>query len=134
MKELIKKYSPLIYQLMRFGIVGVSAAAVHFSVVVFLVQVGLVKQPLVANVFGFMLAFQVSYSGHRFWTFRGTTVTHKTAWAKLLLVSASGFCANEGLFYLFLTVAGLPYPLALFIVLAIMPIITFTLSKFWVFA
>lgn len=134
MRDLIKKYQPLIYQLMRFGIVGVTAAAVHFSVVVLLVQNGVVQQPLVANIFGFMLAFQVSYSGHRFWTFRGTTVTHTAAWAKLLLVSVSGFCANEGLFYLFMTVAGLPYPLALFIVLTVMPVITFTLSKLWVFA
>ncbi len=131
---MIKKHLPLFYQLVRFGIVGVTAAAVHFSIVVLLVQTGVLKEPLIANIFAFMVAFHVSYSGHRYWTFRGTETSHRTALPKLLAVSSLGFCVNEGLFYLFFVQMGLPYPLALFIVLTVMPIITFTLSKLWVFA
>ncbi len=122
----------LFFQLCRFGIVGVSAAIVHFSAVILLVEFDSLK-PLIANIFAFMIAFQISYSGHRYWTFRGTLTDHRIAFPKLLLVSGLTFMANESLFYVFMTYFNLPYPIALLIVLTILPITTFLLSKFWVF-
>lgn len=122
----------LFFQLFRFGIVGVSAGAVHFSVVVFFVEMSLLK-PLFANIIAFMIAFQVSYSGHRYWTFRGTVTDHRVAFPKLFLVSTLTFFANESLFYVFMSYFQLPYQVALLIVLTILPITTFALSKFWVF-
>lgn len=119
-------------QLTRFCIVGLLAAAVHFSIVVLLVEVGALK-PLIANIFAFLIAFQVSYWGHRRWTFHTTTSLHGEALPKLFLVNGLGFIANEGLFYIFMTMFGLSYPLALFLVLAILPVATFALGKFWVF-
>lgn len=122
----------LFRQLIRFGMVGASAATVHFSIVISLVEVGLM-QPLIANVVGFLVAFQVSYWGHRYWTFHETSALHRIALPKLLLVASSGFAANESLFYIFTVVFNLPYPLALFLILSILPAINFTLSKLWVF-
>lgn len=122
----------LLRQLIRFGMVGATAATVHFSLVIFFVEIGQL-QPLVANVIGFVVAFQVSYWGHRYWTFHGTSALHRVALPKLLLVASSGFAANESLFYLFTVSLNLPYPIALFIILSILPIINFTLGKFWVF-
>lgn len=118
-------------ELIRFGIIGVAAATVHFSIVVMLVEGGIL-QPLVANVFAFLVAFQVSYFGHRWWTFNAAT-DHRVALPKLLLVSSSVFFANEGSYYVLMSVFHLPYALALFIVLTILPLFTFTASKFWVF-
>lgn len=118
-------------QLFRFGIVGSLAAAVHFSIVISLVEIAEL-QPLVANIFAFMISFQVSYFGHRRFTFAALT-EHRVALPRLLLVSSSAFAANEGLYYLFLTLFHLPYALALFLVLAILPLLTFTISKVWVF-
>ncbi|MHB1948103.1 MAG: GtrA family protein [Gammaproteobacteria bacterium] len=122
----------LFRQLLRFGMVGASAATVHFSLVVFFVEIGQL-QPLIANVIGFLVAFQVSYWGHRYWTFSGTSALHRVALPKLLLVASSGFVANESLFYIFTVNFNLPYPLALFLILSILPLINFTLGKFWVF-
>jgi putative flippase GtrA len=119
-------------QIMRFGIVGTTAAMVNLSIVIFIVQCGWL-QPLYANVIAFFIAFQVSYFGHRYWTFSKTIAAHKSAIPKLLLVSGSNFIANEGLFYFFLNVMKIPYPLALLIVLATLPVVTFTLGKLWIF-
>lgn len=119
-------------QLFRFGVIGVLAALVHFSVVVVLVELK-AFQPLIANIFAFMIAFQVSYLGHRYWTFRGTTTEHRVAFPKLLFVNSLGFLANESLFFLFMNYLHLPYQLALVIVLTIIPMITFVINKFWVF-
>ena len=123
----------LLLQIMRFGIFGGSAAAVNFSIVVALVESGLIQQPLYANMVAFVFAFQVSYFGHRYWTFSETIAEHRVAMPKLLLVSITNFFANEGLFYFFLNTFQLPYPLALLLVLAILPVVTFTFSKLWIF-
>lgn len=123
---------PLLLQLARFGVVGVSAALVHFSVVVLLVELHWLK-PLVANIAAFCLAFQISYWGHRRFTFSGTQQSHAVALPRLLLVSVLAFLANEGLFYILMKEFALPYPLALFLVLSVLPLIVFTANKFWVF-
>jgi len=61
-------------ELLWFGIVGVSAMLVHLgSVALVLVPLGL--PPLVANVFGFLLAFQVSHIGHHRFTFSAAAPT-----------------------------------------------------------
>jgi putative flippase GtrA len=129
--SLFSVYLPLIKQIMRFGIVGLTAATVHFTTVVLFVQyAGL--HPLVANAFAFLVSFQVSYFGHRTWTFSGTAALHRVALPKLVLVQVCAFIANESLFYVFLQM-HLPYQVALLIVLSILPIFTFLLSRFWVF-
>ena len=132
MTNFLKRYIPLIKQLMRFGVIGVTAATVHFSIVVCLVETHTLT-PLYANVIAFLIAFQISYWGHRSWTFAGTTTTHRVAIPRLFAVGTSGLALNQSLFYFFLTFAQLPYPLALLAVLTITPLITFTLSKLWVF-
>ncbi len=120
-----------VLQLLRFGIVGVTAATIHFSVVIVLVQIGEMA-PLIANIVGFIISFQMSYWGHRRWTFNETAALHRVALPKLLFIQLLNFAANEYLFYFLLTL-NMPYPIALLLVLAILPIFTFTISKFWVF-
>lgn len=121
----------MIKQLFRFGVVGIVAAAIHFYIVISLVQTWSLE-PLIANVFAFGIAFQISYWGHRLWTFSNTTTLHREAFPKLMLIQIINFAANESLFYVFLTL-NLPYPIALLIVLTILPIVTFVSSKLWVF-
>lgn len=125
-------YLPLLMQIIRFGVVGTIASAIHFSIVVSLVELGLFT-PLNANIIAFIFAFQASYWGHRTWTFRGTVVYHHVAMTRLLLVACTNLAANQGLFYIFLNYVKLPYIIALLVTLAILPVLTFTLGKFWIF-
>jgi putative flippase GtrA len=125
-------YRPLFFQIMRFGVIGTVAAAIHFSIVVSLVEISLMS-PLIANVIAFLFAFQVSYWGHRHWTFRGTTTQHQVAIPRLLLVATSNLIANQIIFFVFLELFKLPYMLALFFTLTILPVVTFTLGKWWIF-
>jgi len=118
-------------QVFRFGIVGVTAACIHFTTVVLLVQ-NFFLAPMLANIFGFLIAFQASYWGNRLWTFSQTITLHHVAFSRLLLVQLINFSANELLFYIFLSL-NLPYPLALLTVLTILPVFTFFSSKMWVF-
>jgi putative flippase GtrA len=127
----IQSYFPLFLQLCRFGIVGLGAAIVHIGMVMWLVQLHHLT-PLFANIFAFGISFQLSYWGHRLWTFDNTAAMHRVAIPRLLGLQLLNFAANESLFYFFLSLQ-IPYPFALMIVLAILPLFTFAVSKFWVF-
>ena len=120
----------------RFGIVGLTAAAVHYWVVIALVEVVLIA-PLQANVGGFFVAFWISYFGHRHWTFSDAVATHNegehSSFLRFLLVALLGFCMNELLFYLLLRYAGWPYYFALAVVVFTVAVMTYVLSRLWAF-
>ena len=119
-------------QLVKFGCIGTVAAAVHMGVVALLVPFGL--HPLLANIFGFCTAFNVSYFGHRYWTFGNTTrLGHITSMTRFWWVAVSSFAINESLFFVLLTYTSLYYLVALFVVLIVVVPITFLLSKTWAF-
>jgi putative flippase GtrA len=119
-------------QLVRFGIIGLIALGVHLSSVMILVNLlGIV--PLIANIIGFLIAFQISYWGHYKWTFEANHVSHKTAFVRLFTMASCNFILNESLYAGLLYKTKLPYDLALFIVLVFISALTFIISKFWVF-
>jgi len=120
----------MILQLARFGVVGVTAMAVHWLVVTALVPLGLL--PLIANAIGFGVAFNVSYWGHRNWTF-GSDAAHRTTFWRFAAVSSTSFVLNECLYWLLLTYTRLGYQLALAIVLIAVAALTFVLSRYWAF-
>lgn len=116
-------------QLFRFGIVGVLAMLMHLAIVSVLVP--LQVAPLLANVAAFIIAFQISYYGHRSWTFRAR---HEgAAYWRLLLVSGISFLLNEILYALLLKMSGLDYRASLAIVLVTVSAFTFIASRLWVF-
>lgn len=119
-------------QILKFGVIGSLAAAVHMGVVALLVNFSL--HPLFANIFGFMVAFNVSYLGHRFWTFgNNSRLSHAASAVRFWGIAVTSFAINEGLFFLFLSFTPLPYLLALFLVLLMVTPITFLLSRSWAF-
>jgi len=117
-------------QLLRFGCVGVAAMAVHFAVVAALVPIGV--EPLLANAAAFAVAFQVSYVGHRRWTFEATG--GGGTYFRMLAVSLASFGLNEGLYALLLKFTALDYRISLVIVLGAVAVFTFVASRLWVFA
>tara|TARA_R110000868_G_scaffold407985_1_gene690057 strand:+ start:13771 stop:14148 length:378 start_codon:yes stop_codon:yes gene_type:complete len=119
------------FQLMRFGIIGASAAAVNMFMLYYFVETYQLM-PLVANIFAFLIAFLVSYFGHRHWTFREKQHANSSL-PKFFMVAAMGFLLNEALFAVFLHVFHIYYMLALFITLIIVAVVTFVFSKFWAF-
>src|SRR6188474_2215327 len=77
-----------------FVAVGTAAAAVHFAVVVLLVELR-GWRPLVANPLGWLVAFGVSFVGHHRLTFANSGARTGRAAGRFLAVSAMGFAVNE---------------------------------------
>jgi putative flippase GtrA len=119
-------------QLLRFGMIGGCALLIHWLVALALVPLGI--PPLLANVFGFTVAFQVSYLGHRRWTFCAAALCHKQTLLRFAIVSLSSFMINELLYFLLLSYTTLDYQTALVMVLAIVSTITYLLSRQWAFS
>jgi len=120
----------MISQLVRFGCVGAAAAAVHLAVVSLLVYL-LDMSPLLANVAGFGVAFQVTYFGHSQWTFN--TLKRHGDYRRMLVVSMTAFALNEALYAVLLQTTPLDYRIALALVLVAVAGLTFVGSRIWVF-
>ena len=121
--------TPLLFRFFRFGCVGAAASLAHLGVVAALVPLGL--PPAGANVLAFLAAFQVSYYGHRGWTFRhpGGAATY----ARMFVVALGTFSFNEAAYLWMLHHVALDYRISLALVLGAQAILTFVLARTWVF-
>ncbi|MGZ5180910.1 MAG: GtrA family protein [Ramlibacter sp.] len=119
-------------RLVRFVAVGCTAAAVHFGVVVTLVEAG-VATPLAANVVGWLVAFVVSFAGQHRLTFADRSAPVLRAARRFFAISAAGFAANEAAYALVLRLSPVRYDVALAAVLVGVAVMTYVLSSRWAF-
>ena len=118
---------------LSFIAVGVSALLVHWLVVVALVPLTDLH-PLIANVIAFLVAFNVSYFGHRHLTVRASDRSHRQTLPRFAAVAASSFLLNEAMYWALLTLTPLRYDVAMLLVLGTVAVLTYLLGKFWAFA
>ena len=119
-------------QLVQFVAVGGSAAATHLLVVGALVA-ALQLPPLWANVCGFLVAFVVSYNGHACLTFSASEARGWKTMLRFFGVACLSFVVNEVLYAIALNWLHWHYFWSLALVLVLVAVGTFVLSKFWAF-
>lgn len=115
-----------------FVAVGCAAAAVHFGVVVVLVEHSHLP-PLAANVAGWAVAFVVSFLGQGLVTCRSRRAPLLQALPRFFAVSLAGFAANEAAYALLLHATGVRYDVLLAGVLLAVAVMTYLLSSRWAF-
>jgi len=113
-----------------FGVVGASAAAVHLLVFELTRHAVL---PELANLAGFLVAFGVSFVGHRWLSFKGTSTGLQQSLWRFAVTAVSGFVTNELFFVLALRVAGWPQWPSLVLALLLAAGQTFMLGRWWAF-
>jgi len=113
-----------------FLAVGGAAAATHMGVFA-LAQAHL--WPELANALGFVVAFGVSFAGHRLLSFKDAGTSVATSLKRFAITALAGFASNEIVFILLLRGLGWPSLLALFLALVFAAGQTFVLSRFWAF-
>ena len=117
--------------LVRFGLTGALATVTHVTVFVLLVEL-MQLRPVIASVPAFGVAVGVSYFLNYRWTFTASG-PHRVMLPRFVLVSVTGLVLNLLITYLFVDVWGLWYGLALMVIIMVIPLSTYLLSKFWVF-
>ncbi|VEB32833.1 GtrA family protein [Legionella cherrii] len=118
------------HRLIYFAGIGGSAALIHLFVVFNLVNFMQI-QALTANVFAFLIAFNVSFLGHKYLTFSRLHNEKILSLPHFFLVAASAGIINEMLYFLLLRYTTLNYMFALFLVLGLVSVYSFTISRFW---
>jgi putative flippase GtrA len=113
-----------------FLAVGGTAALTHMGIFA-LVQGHML--PELANALGFVIAFVVSFSGHRLLSFKDAGTSVRTSLGRFAVTALAGFASNELIFALLLRGAGLPALVALFIALVFAAGQTFLFSRYWAF-
>lgn len=117
-------------QFLRFAAVGAVATAVHYTILIALVQLGHVN-PVLGTACGFCVAAVVSYSLNRRFTF-----DHQPVFAhglvKFLAVGAVGLALNAGIVALLIG-QGLHYLLAQVVATGLVLIWNFGAARFVVF-
>ena len=113
-----------------FIVVGTAAAATHAAVFWLAQHVVLAEA---ANALGFVVAFFVSFAGHRHLSFQDAGTGVGQSLARFATTAIAGFAANEAVFAMLLRWAGWPSWLALFTAMLVAAGQTFVLSRFWAF-
>lgn len=113
-----------------FLAVGATASLTHMAVFAGLRD--LVWAEL-ANAFGFVVAFGVSFTGHRLLSFQDTSLQLRQSLMRFAGTALAGFVCNEAVFVLFHRFLAWPDWLSLVIALAVAAVQTFVLSRFWAF-
>jgi putative flippase GtrA len=89
--------------------------------------------PELANASGFLVAFLVSFFGHRLLSFRDASTSATQSFQRFAVTAIAGFASNEVVFMLLLRGAGWPALLALLVALLVAAAQTYVLSRFWAF-
>jgi putative flippase GtrA len=116
--------------LVWFVLVGVAAAVTHMGVFAW-AQPHL--WPELANALGFVVAFFVSFTGHRLLSFSDAGTTVAQSFRRFLATALAGFATNELVFIALLRGLGWPGLAALFVALTVAAAQTFVLSRYWAF-
>ncbi len=115
----------------RFGMVGITATAVHIIVVSFLLSE--IQFPtLLANTLAFLTAFSISFTGNYFWTFQ-TPGSLRKVMQRFLLISISAFIANTLLLATILSAKWFSPLFSAIVSATLIPVMTFLVSRLWVF-
>ncbi len=113
-----------------FGLVGACAALTHMGVFALLRDHW---WPELANVAGFVVAFGLSFVGHRWLSFAGSTTALGHSFRRFVVTALAGFASNEAAFVLLYRLLDWPSLLALFLSMVIAAGQTFIFSRFWAF-
>jgi putative flippase GtrA len=96
-----------------FVLVGASAALTHMAVFTLVLLLVPTLWPEIANVAGFLVAFLVSFVGHRLLSFQDAGTSLMQSFVRFAATAVAGFMTNEAVFIVLFRVLGLPSWIAL---------------------
>lgn len=115
-----------------FFFLGIGAAAALTHILAVLQLVSFFKfEPLVANVIAFFIAFNISYLGHKYLTFSQLHDQKQLSLPHFFLVASSAGVINELLYFFLLNFTTINYLFSLILVLGLVAVYSFILSRFW---
>lgn len=119
-------------QISRFGIIGLLATAVHFSLLVLLVEADMTN-PTRATLVGSIAGIITSYIGNYWFVFKVENITHGSAFSRFILAYLIVFTIHGGLMFGLEQHFSIPYVWVFIAATGISAIATFLANRYWVF-
>ena len=119
-------------QVASFVIIGLCATAVHYTVLILLVQLGH-RSPVPATLLGYCLGGIISYRLNRRHTFKSEKRHREAVW-RFVAVAGVGFLATALLMTFAVDWHHLPYLPAQVVVTGIVTVWSYAASRWWTFA
>ena len=116
-----------------YAVAGGMATAVHYAVLLLLVEV-FAMSPAPAAACGALSGAAVSYIVNRRLAFSGTAARHQQALPKFLLIALAGAALNGGLVWAGVQVFGWHYLAAQAVATLVVLGLTYRLNRSWTFA
>ncbi|MFC3195148.1 GtrA family protein [Marinicella sediminis] len=123
---------PFLALMVRYGLVGVLASVVHAAISLLLHEVFAIA-PFTAHASGFAGGLVTAYLGHYHYSFKDDG-QHRSRFPRFVITSLTGFALHQGGVWWLVSQLGWDYStMALPALMLTIPLVTFLLSKFWVF-
>ncbi len=133
MTSLWTRHKDLLALMFRYGLVGVAASVVHFGTG-YVLNRHLLLAPLLANLAGFAGGLLTAYLGHYHYSFRDRG-RHAQRLPRFIVTALTALVLHQLGVYVLVHVLHWDYALhALPLLLLVVPMITFLMSRHWVFA
>ena len=118
-------------KVMRFGVVGVLTAVLHYGVLYLGVELADLRATISSSL-GFVMAVIFNYLMHYSWTF-GEPAPHGRTLRRYLVMIICGFVINAGIMYASEQWWSMQYLLAQAVALVVVVLWNFVVSNTWVF-
>ena len=115
----------------RFAVVGATATAIHAAVFTALIEATSID-PVPATALAFVVAFAAGFALNRRWTF-GSRADPIGQLPRYLAAQLAGLALNAAIMHYAVHVQHWSPYVGLAIGIAIVPIVTFALARWWVF-
>jgi putative flippase GtrA len=122
----------LIFQATKFGLVGIVATIIHYTVLLLLTDVIAVVPPTIASGVGSLFGIASAYVGNRRWTFRQLE-RHTTVAARFLVAYCLTMCGHTVIMYLQIELLRLAYTPAFIVATSASTAVNFVLNRSFVF-
>ena len=128
----LSSHKDLLALMVRYGLVGVLASLVHAGISLLLHQ-WFDFQPFWAHATGWVGGLITAYLGHYHYSFKDDGAHHQR-FPKFAVTALTGFALHQSGVYWLVNQLQLDYSTrALPILMVSVPVVTFLMSKFWVF-
>lgn len=121
----------MLQQMIKFGVAGLTATAIHTCTLLFLVE-KLGMEPVLASIPAFLMALLISFLINHHWTFTATG-GYGRHFPRYVVVSAAGLVLNILIMYGAVALMKMSYLVGLTLVILTVPPASYTLQRYWTF-
>lgn len=126
----MRRYEATFLEAIRFGLIGLCATVTYLLVSLISHHAGL--QAYFASLIGYLASVGISYFGHSSFTFRSDR-PHRSKGPRFLVVTFFVFALTNVIIFFVTGPLGQPFAIATLVVAISIPVLTWLLSRFWVF-